>query len=65
MVEEADSPEPPMMLLLDVQLLQRISPWFPFFHIDDELVLQTAQHGFKPNGIFSRYGSYSTVCYEV
>lgn len=52
-LEDTVSPDAPVMLLLAVQLLQRISPWFPFFHIEDEFVLQTAQHGFKPSGIVS------------
>lgn len=51
MLEEMSGPAGPPLLLFPVQLLQRISPWFPFFHIGEELVLQTAQHGFKPSGI--------------
>lgn len=51
-VEDTEGPDvPPLPLLFPVQLLQRISPWFPFFHIDEEFVLQTAQLGFKPRGI--------------
>lgn len=51
MLEEISGPEGPPLLFFPVQLLQRISPWFPFFHIGEEFVLQTAQHGFKPSGI--------------
>lgn len=51
MLEETSGPEGPPLLVFPVQLLQRISPWFPFFHIGEEFVLQTAQHGFKPSGI--------------
>lgn len=50
-LEDAEGPDAPLLVLFPVQLLHRISPWFPFFHIDDEFVLQTAQHGFKPRGI--------------
>lgn len=53
MLEEISGPEGPLLLFFPVQLLQRISPWFPFFHIGEEFVLQTAQHGFKPSGIVS------------
>lgn len=51
MLEVVEGPAGPPLLLLPVQLLHRISPWFPFFHIDEEFVLHTAQHGFKPSGI--------------
>lgn len=54
---DAPPPPPPPPLLFPVQLLQRISPWFPFFHIEEEFVLQTAQHGFKPSGIVSNRGN--------
>lgn len=50
-IEEMEGPAGPPLLLFPVQLLQRISPWLPFFHIDEEFVLHTAQHGFKPSGI--------------
>lgn len=52
-LEDMEGPDAPPLLLFPVQLLQRISPWFPFFHIDEELVLQTAQLGFSPSGIVS------------
>lgn len=52
-LEDMEGPDAPPLLLFPVQLLHRISPWFPFFHMDDEFVLQTAQHGFKPSGIVS------------
>lgn len=59
-LEDIDGPDaPPLPLLFPVQLLHRISPWFPFFHIDDEFVLQTAQHGFKPSGIFSGHETWN------
>lgn len=51
MLEDMEGPDVPPLLLFPVQLLHRISPWFPFFHMDEELVLQTAQHGFRPSGI--------------
>lgn len=51
MLEMMEGPAGPPLLLLPVQLLQRISPWFPFFHMDEEFVLHTAQHGFNPSGI--------------
>lgn len=51
MLEMMEGPAGPPLLLLPVQLLQRISPWLPFFHMDEEFVLHTAQHGFKPSGI--------------
>lgn len=51
MLEMMEGPAGPPLLLFPVQLLQRISPWFPFFHMDEEFVLHTAQHGFKPSGI--------------
>lgn len=54
MAEEADPPELPLLMLLPVQLLHKISPWFPFFHMEEEFVLQTAQHGFKPRGMFAK-----------
>ena len=57
-----EGPDAPPLLLFPVQLLQRISPWFPFFHIDEEFVLQTAQHGFKPSGIVT--GHKTTPGYE-
>lgn len=50
-MEDREGPDAPPPALFPVQLLQRISPWFPFFHMDEEFVLQTAQHGFKPSGI--------------
>lgn len=50
-LEEMEGPDAPPPVLFPVQLLHRISPWFPFFHIDEEFVLHTAQHGFKPSGI--------------
>lgn len=53
MVDEADAPDPPLVTILPVQLLHKISPWFPFFHMEEEFVLQTAQHGFKPRGMFA------------
>lgn len=55
MVDEADAPDPPLDVLLPVQLLHKISPWFPFFHIDEEFVLHTAQHGFKPSGMLAEH----------
>lgn len=51
MLEEMEGPDAPPLQLFPVQLLQRISPWFPFFHIEEEVVLHTAQHGFNPSGI--------------
>lgn len=51
MLEEMVGPDGPPLLLFPVQLLHRISPWFPFFHIDEEFVLQTEQSGFRPSGI--------------
>lgn len=57
MLEEISGPEGPPLLGFPVQLLQRISPWFPFFHIGEEFVLQTAQHGFKPSGIVNNQGA--------
>lgn len=51
MLEEMEGPDAPPLQLFPVQLLQRISPWFPFFHIEEEFVLHTAQHGFNPSGI--------------
>lgn len=51
MLEMMEGPAGPPPLLLPVQLLQRISPWLPFFHMDEEFVLHTAQHGFNPSGI--------------
>lgn len=53
MQEETRGPEAPLLVLFPVQLLQRISPWEPFFHMGEEVVLQTAQHGFSPSGIAS------------
>lgn len=53
MAEEVDPPELPLLVLFPVQLLHRISPWLPFFHMEEELVLQTAQHGFNPRGMFA------------
>lgn len=50
MLEDMEAPDAPLQLF-PVQLLQRISPWLPFFHMDEEFVLQTAQHGFRPSGI--------------
>lgn len=57
MFGEISGPEGPLLLFFPVQLLQRISPWFPFFHIGEEFVLQTAQHGFNPSGIVNNQGA--------
>lgn len=59
-----EGPDGPPLLLFPVQLLQRISPWFPFFHIDEEFVLHTAQHGFKPSGIVNGRNT-APRCYEM
>lgn len=34
-----------------VQLLQRISPWPPFFHMEEEVLRHTLHVGFSPSGI--------------
>lgn len=34
-----------------VQLLHRISPWPPFFHMEEDVLRQTLQVGFSPSGI--------------
>lgn len=39
-----------------VQWWQRISPCGPFFHIEDDVVLQTLQVGFRPSGIVAGSG---------
>lgn len=62
MLEEMEGPDGPPLLLFPVQLLQRISPWFPFLHIEEEFVLQTAQHGFKPNGIVNGQNTTQQCC---
>ena len=56
-MEDIDGPAGPPTALLPVQLLHSISPCVPFFHIEDEFVLQTEQHGFKPSGIFVLWSS--------
>lgn len=61
MADETDAPDAPLGVLLPVQLLHRISPWFPFFHMEEELVLQTAQHGFKPRGMFAEHKKPASV----
>lgn len=39
-----------------VQWWQRISPCGPFFHMEDDVVLQTLQVGFRPSGIVAGSG---------
>lgn len=39
-----------------VQWWQRISPCGPFFHMEDDVVLQTLQVGFRPRGIVADSG---------
>lgn len=63
-LEAAEAPVVPVLTLLAVQLLHRISPWFPFFHMEDELVLQTAQHGFRPSGMFHATETGQSVAIE-
>lgn len=67
MVDEANAPDPPLDELLPVQLLHKISPWFPFFHIEEEFVLQIAQHGFKPSGMLTEHKQPASnfVCYVL
>lgn len=64
MLEEMEGPDGPPLQLFPVQLLQSISPWFPFFHIEEEFVLQTAQHGFKPSGIVNGQNNDATVLWN-
>lgn len=51
-LNDMEGPAAVALLLFPVQLLHRISPWLPFFHMEEEFVLHAAQHGFKPSGIF-------------
>lgn len=39
-----------------VQWWQRISPWAPFFHMEDDVVLQMLQVGLRPRGIVAGSG---------
>lgn len=48
-----------------LQWQQRISPCGPFFHMEDDVVLQTLQVGFRPSGMAaSSSGPESTVTRE-
>lgn len=53
----APEPEPPPPAPpRPVQWWQRISPCGPFFHMEDDVVLQTLQVGFRPSGIVAGSG---------
>ena len=50
--QEPPPPAPPR----PVQWWQRISPCGPFFHMEDDVVLQTLQVGFRPSGMVAGSG---------